>query len=180
MHKNQRKLEIARRSAKVAEHYLAGLTQEEIAAKLGVGKATVSRDLKRIHARWQEIAIDAREEWVRKELARLLIVEREAWRGWKRSLKDRQVRTTKQTESGTEETEKVEGQAGDPTFLARVLDCIRRRADLLGLDAPTRSELSGPGGSPITLAAGQLTDDELERIAGGGGPGALEPPQGSP
>ena len=50
---------------------------------------------------------------------------------------------------------------GNQGAIDRVLRILERRAKLLGLDAPQRRELSGPGGGPIEV--GNMTDDE--RIA---------------
>lgn len=162
------------RAREAAELYLKGLTQPAIAKRLGVGLATVNRDLKKIHADWQATACEARGAWVGKELARLALVEREAWEAWRASQKDREVISVKKTDEGTERTVRREGQAGDPAFLRRVLDCIARRCDLLGLNAPQRQEHTGPGGGPIPLAAVQLTDEQLYAIAQGGSQGVIE------
>ena len=160
------------RAREVAELYLRGLTQPAIAKRLGVGLATVNRDLKKIHADWQATACEARGAWVGKELARLALVEREAWKAWRKSQQDHEVISVKKTEGGIERTVRREGQAGDSVFLRRVLDVINKRCELLGLNAPTRQEHTGPNGGPIPLAAVQLTDEQLEIIAEAGSPGA--------
>ena len=52
----------------------------------------------------------------------------------------------------TESIEKTSmGQAGDPRFLAGVQWCIERRCKIIGIDAPTKSELTGAGGKPLTV-----------------------------
>jgi len=175
---SQRRIAKAERSLKVAELHLKGMPQKAIAKRLGVGVATVNRDLKAVHARWQEFAVESRDAWVGKELQRIALVEREAWRGWRRSLKDREIVNTKKTSGGdgtkAEASKRTEGQAGGPQFLGRVLDCIARRCDLLGLDAPQRQEHTGPGGGPIQLTAVQYTDEQLSAIIAGGSQGAIE------
>jgi hypothetical protein len=171
---SRKRLAKADRSLKAAELHLQGLPHRAIAKRLGVGVATVHRDLKAVHARWQDIAVQSRDAWVSKELARLTLVERAAWKAWRASQKDREVITVKKTDEGTERTVRREGQAGDPAFLRRVLDCIARRCELLGLNAPTRQEHTGPNGGPIPLAAVQLTDEQLYAIAQGGSQGVIE------
>lgn len=175
---SQRRLAKAERSLKVAELHLTGMPQKAIAKHLGVGVATVNRDLKAVHARWQQFAVESRNAWVAKEIERLNLVEREAWRGWRRSQKDKEKTAVKKTDTGTERTITREGQAGDPQFLRRVLDCITRRCDLLGLNAPQRQEHTGPGGGPIPLTAVQMTDEQLAAIAQRGSQGAPETPEG--
>lgn len=54
----------------------------------------------------------------------------------------------------------------------RVLKIMERRAKLLGLDAPTRHALGGDGDAPPIKSVNNmqgLTDEQLERIAAGGG-----------
>lgn len=160
--------------------HLQGVAQKVIAERLGCGVATVNRDLKKVLAYWQEAAADSRQSWVAKELSRIALVETEAWRGWRRSLKNREIVNTKKTsgpgETKAEASKRTEGQAGDPQFLRRVLDCSARRSELLGLNAPQRQEHTGPAGGPIQLTAVQYTDEQLSAIVSGGGQGALAPP----
>ena len=175
---SRRRLALADRALKAAELHLQGMPQRAIAAKLGCGVASVNRDLKAVLDHWQAAATDSREAWVAKELGRLGLVEKEAWRGWKRSLKDHEVINTKKTSGGgdtkAEASKRTEGQAGDPQFLRRVLDCVTRRCELLGLNAPQRQEHTGPGGGPIQLTAVQYTDEQLSAIIAGGSQGAIE------
>lgn len=42
---------------------------------------------------------------------------------------------------------------GEAVAVDRVLKIMERRAKLLGLDAPDRAELAGPGGGPIPVAS---------------------------
>jgi hypothetical protein len=58
---------------------------------------------------------------------------------------------------------------GDEKAIARLLSIMDRRAKLLGLDAPSRRELSGPEGGPIAtqmvpLDLSMLTNEELELL----------------
>ncbi|HKJ76511.1 MAG TPA: hypothetical protein VKA64_04830, partial [Gammaproteobacteria bacterium] len=41
---------------------------------------------------------------------------------------------------------------GDPQAVEKALKVSERRARLLGIDAPTRGELSGPGGGPLEVS----------------------------
>jgi hypothetical protein len=62
---------------------------------------------------------------------------------------------------------------GDPRANDVLLRVSARRAALLGLDAPTKTEVSGPNGSPIELADARARLAEgLARIAAGSEPGA--------
>jgi hypothetical protein len=53
-------------------------------------------------------------------------------------------------------------QNGDEKAVDRVLRIAERRAKLLGLDAPTRRELSGPDGGPIES---EVTYEDLSRLS---------------
>lgn len=52
-------------------------------------------------------------------------------------------------------------EAGDPRAAMAYLRAEERLARLLGLDAPDRSEVSGPGGTPITYSASDPTPEAL-------------------
>ncbi|MHB8867449.1 MAG: hypothetical protein ACYC6T_08080 [Thermoleophilia bacterium] len=53
---------------------------------------------------------------------------------------------------------------GNPAAIDRVLKILERRARILGIDAPERRELSGPGGGPIQHE--HHTETELDREIG--------------
>jgi hypothetical protein len=52
-------------------------------------------------------------------------------------------------------------QSGDEKAVDRALRIMERRARLLGLDAPSRGELSGPDGSPLALDLTGLSHEQL-------------------
>lgn len=59
---------------------------------------------------------------------------------------------------------------GDLKAIETVLKVITQRSRLFGLDAPVRTEVSGPDGGAIPLGAGSLTElNKLIEIAGQGG-----------
>lgn len=55
-------------------------------------------------------------------------------------------------------------RSGDYSATDRAVRIIERECRLLGLDQPVRTELPGPGGTPVQVRAGGL--DELERLIG--------------
>ena len=56
----------------------------------------------------------------------------------------------------------LNAQAGDVHALAACMKIMERRARMLGLDAPARTELTGKNGGPIeTKTERDLTDEEL-------------------
>ncbi|MEU5420365.1 hypothetical protein [Streptomyces sp. NPDC020667] len=59
---------------------------------------------------------------------------------------------------------KLAVRSGDYWATDRAVRIIERECRLLGLDQPVRTELSGPGGTPVNVEAGGL--GELERLVG--------------
>lgn len=73
---------------------------------------------------------------------------------------------------------------GDPEAAHVVIAAVRQRAKLFGLEAPNRTELSGPNAGPVHFNLSDLSDDQLDLLASGagalpgdaGGPEAAEGP----
>lgn len=170
----QRQLILAERRQQAARLYMQGLSYEQIGDRLGVHKSQISRDLAKVRQEWRESADRATGEWVAQELARLEAIEAEAWAAWKRSTQDRQTVTKETGPRGgamvtVKTTTRTDGQAGDAALLAKVLDCVKQRREMLGLDVPKRTEVSGPDGGPIPVTrVEELTDEQLLRIAARG------------
>lgn len=147
----RKRSEVARDRRVIGRMYLKGATQMAIAAELGISQATVSNDLKHIQAEWQAANIADIDRRKREELAKIDALELEYWDAWARSCENAEVETTKMVGSSpekpdrAEKTKRVEGQAGDPRFLAGVQWCIERRCKLLGIDAPHAVDLTSAG-----------------------------------
>ena len=138
------------RRYKVAERYLKGEQQYDLARAFGVTQAQISYDLKAIRGWWRASAIkdfDARQD---QELEKVDLLERTAWAAWERSLQPREMTLTEQTEGGEvpdgqgkvrpkSPTRKAsvrrENQAGDPRFLEQIQKCIDKRCAILGIGA---------------------------------------------
>jgi predicted transcriptional regulator len=148
-----------------AEMYIRGKTQYEIASELGISQGQVNYDLKAIQAQWRESTTMNLDEAKGRELARLDELERTFWNAWEASKMER-TKSRQETDGSKKDgkltvkkasTEK-EQRDGNPAFLAGVLSCIDRRCKLLGLDAPTKSELTGKDGGPIRTENTQKPD----------------------
>lgn len=72
-------------------------------------------------------------------------------------------------------------EAGDQGAIDRLIRLEARRAALLGLDAPTRTELTGAAGAPVSIDARTDILGRLAGLAAGGAPpaGAGTIPPGS-
>lgn len=157
-----------------ARMYLEGKSQWEIAGFLGVSVMCVHRDLKKLSHRWTakaDIDFDAKKA---EELAKLDRVERTAWEAWDKSCKQKEIKGSKARDGGIkgsfdEAWERQEERDGDPRFLEIVYKCILKRMETLGLDAPKKLVVSGPGGGPIEHEHTHETeqDREIARLLAG-------------
>jgi transcriptional regulator with XRE-family HTH domain len=168
--KNQLHQRLDRRR-QVAQLYSRGLSQVEIAERLGVSQPTVSNDLKVLRAEWLPSALTDFNQAKAQELAKIDNLEREAWTAWQRSCGPLEVRHQRTEETrplllkmgggkgkrGKRKQVKAEqdrlrlvkriidttvkGQAGDMRFLRLVGHCITARLRIL---MPAKLELSVP------------------------------------
>lgn len=125
--------------SEIARFYLQGITQIEMAERLGINKNTVTADLKIIQARWRESALVDINEARQIEMARIDQLEREYWRAWENSLRDK---ITAYTNNQRGNSGKKEQQFGDPRYLQGVQWCIEKRCKILGIDAPDKIEIN--------------------------------------
>lgn len=154
--------ELARDRRNISDLYLQGRLQADIAAKLNISQSTVSRDITWLQAQWLTSSLVNINKVKSKELAKIDRLEREYWTAWERSCEDAETLTQKtkgkvekrQDDDGrfvaerpAEATKTSKGQAGDPRFLAGIQWCIERRCKILGVDAPTRADLTTKGES---------------------------------
>ena len=145
MGRGRDRAQLTRDRRRIADLYLQGKLQAEIAGKLGIDQSTVSRDLKALHREWQQSALVDIDKAKGQELARIDRLEREYWTAWQRSCED--AETVRQEGTKAEGPSKIiktaKGQAGDPRFLQGVQWCIERRCKILGIDAPEKREHTG-------------------------------------
>lgn len=165
-----RKTAIAERRKHVADLYVQGYMQWQIAEKLNVTQGTICTDLQRLHKEWRESRIrdfDAARELEIQKLDRL---EREAWAAWERSQKPSQSAEFKDDALNTPTKKRVKNQNGDPRFLVVVHQCIASRRALLGLDAlpPLPKEDTDGSAKPterLVSLITELRDREREETA---------------
>jgi hypothetical protein len=117
---------VAERRRKVAAMDLRHVDQLDIAQALGVDRSTVSRDITALRTSWRVDAAADVQERIAREDAELDSMER-----------DCAIEFAKSKDRG---------------WLQTRLAIKDRRASLLGLDAPKRTEISGRNGGPIDLA----------------------------
>jgi transcriptional regulator with XRE-family HTH domain len=105
--------ELAHDRLEISRLYLRGLTQAEIAARMGVSQPQICYDLRLVRRGWQASAVKEWGERLAEETARLNMVEHENWEAWHRS--------------------KEGGRDGNPRFLNGALSCIAQRVRLFSL-----------------------------------------------
>jgi len=153
------KSQIARDRRKIADQYLQGIIQADIAEGLGIHQSTVSRDIKALQIEWQKSALVDINSKKAKELAKIDRLEREYWLAWERSCEDAEiVRQEARDKKINKVIKTAKGQAGDPRFLSGVERCIERRCKILGIDAPEKHEITGRDGNAVDIKVTILDD----------------------
>jgi len=156
------KFEVSQRRLKIAELHLQGKPGFEIAQIVGVSPAQVCKDLKRISLEWKEKRIEDIDQVKSHELSKLDLMEKKAWSEYersrevktKKSLKKRGVTTNLGKTLGTDEKEQTfteEQQLGDPRYLTIILECISKRAKIIGYEAAQK----------VSLGFSDMSDQQL-------------------
>lgn len=144
----------------ILDYWREGLNQTEIASKVGISRPQVSYDLKILFQRFREATMDKLFDNRLAELAKLDHLESTAWEAWERSCLNAEkevIVSGKAIEiSGDGDaspaltvTRTTEGQVGDPRFLEIVRKCVEDRRKIFGLDAPSKTELTGANGKDL-------------------------------
>lgn len=172
----------------VADLYLQGLTQIEVAARLQISQATVSHMLKAAREEWKVSAMLDISDRITQETMKLDRLERAAhlayvksclpsWRGVGEpppglspaKLKKWQDDRVKERAAKVEELLALplwelivrdEARIGDNALLKTLLAIIDRRIKLWGADAPTRTVISGDPDNPIQVQHRGKTEAE--------------------
>ena len=175
------RLRVLERRKRVAELYMRGHSQWEIARRVDCTQSTVSLDLVEIRKMWIESAAMDFHARQAQELAKIDRLEIIAEKAWRRSCQDAEIRysgktTGRTTNNGTplpdleKEYVTVKGQAGDPRFLERIAWCIEERTKILGILAALKVHLGGDKNAPPveTTVNGDvtvvLTGEVMERL----------------
>ncbi len=134
-----------------------GVTQARIATLLAedlgveISQPTVSRALSRTRRQVQKALADRAEQEALLQLSQLDHVQDEAMTQWERSKRDAQETITTMSSpdddgegsGGISQTTRTKGQTGDPRLLQRAMEAMEGRRRILGIDAPSKQEVSG-------------------------------------
>lgn len=126
------------RRKRVADRYLEGMTQWEIARLENVDQATIQNDLSVVHRMWREQAIQSIEQHKNKELAWVQKLENEAREEWKKSvdrIEETETTTTKETDTSVETTIRrvTTKKLADTRYMDQMRWCSEMRCKILGL-----------------------------------------------
>ncbi len=139
--------------------YLGGMWQTDIAKKLGMSQAQVSRDIKAAHDEWAKRTSYNLDAEKAKRLAEIDNLERLYAMGYARTVGTHKV-VTKETGTGFEggtfdkTVIKTEKLAGETAFLNGLAWCISERCRILGTYAATKQITAQV--PPKLLAAAQI------------------------
>lgn len=167
----------------ITKWYLQGWTQAKIAEELGLARSQIAYDLKKIQQQWIKNTTIELDEHKGKELAKIDLVEAEAWEAWIKSKEKYkqesaiargihreldEAKNKKEVATSIDKSTKTEDQYGNPKYLELVMKCIERRCKMLGIDAPQKHEHTGNNGEPIeinkNIDLSHLTFDELLKL----------------
>lgn len=148
------------------QHTLDTITQE-LKERYGieVSIATVSNDISMMRQLYKDRAVETIEQMVDREVQKLdmledIAAERSQPSTYILGLDECDADVVSALEKAADEQSKR-----DDKYVDQMLKIQDRRSRLLGLDKPTRVELSGRDGAPIGVH--QVSDADLERIAAG-------------
>jgi len=143
---------IAERRKRVAELYLEGKWQTEIAKIVGVTQQQVSHDLGVLRRLWIQSSLINIDKIKAKELAKIDRLESEHWKAWFSSVGEK-IRTTETSGGKNDDEVKTETKidAGDPRFLQGIQWCIAKRCEIFGLNAPFKLDTTSKGESTRPL-----------------------------
>lgn len=166
----------------IGSQVIRGCPQVKIAEALAkvrpyrISRSQVRDDIHLLLKRWREEGIGLLGSAVDVALRKLDALEADLWDEWDKS-KTAQTRTSlrrktrggQPTGTGPAETDQsavTTSAVGNPAIVRAILEVIDRRAKLLGLDAPARHELSGPGGAPIATvnASVPVTEEHADAL----------------
>lgn len=174
------------RRKQVAQMYLQGKTQWDIARAISVSQSLVCQDLKAIREQWLASMLQDFDEKKAQELAKIDNIEEVAWIGYHRSCEDAETKRTT-TEQRLDEEEQsadgdkkpkgrkkagkskmttvkiiedivIKGQAGDKGFLATVQWCVEMRCKIFNFIKPDKQN------NVVVINWDQLAQDAMKEM----------------
>lgn len=159
--------EIERDREEIGRLYLRGTTQQAISNYLNdkyykdnpLSRQMVTYDIRVIVARWVKASVNHIDQRKAIELSKVDHLEITYWEAWEKSNLNAESETTEEIQTldpqglaglvpqRIKKNKRVAGQSGNPAFLQGVQWCIGKRCEILGLDAPKKTDLTTAGES---------------------------------
>lgn len=148
----------------IAKH----LNQITVADGYKVSHITVHKDAKKILEEWREQRSEMITNLVDREIAKLDMMEFEAWQAWEKSKGGRsrtkvrggRIQNGQLVSSDPGSAERImENTQGDPRYMMIILQCMDKRRELLGYGAAKRVEHSGS----VSISTVQLDEDGIKK-----------------
>ena len=170
------KLEIAMRRRRVAAMFLKGYSDcTEIADALNETPKVIAKDVEIIKEEWRTESVEDYAFYVNQMAAKIDAVEREAWKEWEESKKEKVIKTTEREMEGAGETGgeqaiksqrlelKTEKRCGDPRYMEVIQWCYQQRLKLYGLDVLRVAQTTPDGQQEAhyTLAVQDMTRETI-------------------
>jgi hypothetical protein len=167
-----------RRRSFVAMLTLQGMSIEAIhdalvkAGEPHCSTRTIRHDLEHLESQWQKQSMKSIDTQKWRKFESLNLVARKAWDSFTRSQQDEVVVSEKHyvAKDGSplvERTERKRGQAGDPRFLAIILDVHREQSELLGLKEVAPLFNLNVEGAQLPSIVARFIEEQSELAAGG-------------
>ena len=158
--KQQRQIDLQ----KEIELYAQGWTQQQIADEMGLSQPVIKRDLDEVAQLALSNATQAIGMVKARQLANLTLTVKEMWDEYERSKDETTIttNTVQQSSAGKypgtthRAINRTERRFGDPRYIMTMLKAEDQIAKLMGLYAPTKTELAGING-------GQAEDVDARR-----------------
>lgn len=169
----------------IAKLYVKGVTQMDMAKRLGVSQGQISTDLKKLLRQWETTRLDDIDRYKNEQLVRINIIEAEMHEAWEKSKITKKVVINKSKSgkmlddidpvtgkkikvqmdeywrAGTTEEEPI---AGDMQYMNGMMWCVQERAKLLGLYAPKKIANTDPTGEHEAQSAKEILGDIIGGI----------------
>jgi len=133
-------LELENRRRQINALLIANFKPNQIARRLGIPTSAVARDIQAINQEWREKMLLDFADLKAKELARLDIIEQEAWDAWYESRRQQVVTevAVQNSPRGEKTSTKRRDERRDPDgrYLEIIMKCSTQRQKMLGLDQP--------------------------------------------
>ena len=131
-----------------------------------LGFRSIWLEVRRLHKMWEQEAVAMVDANKNQMLGVLRKQEVELWTAWEKSKTEVTKQTLTKREGGTGGAKDMKSAVkvsayGDPAIMRLILDVQRQKAELLGLNAAKKTELSGPNGGAIPVKTSALSPEEL-------------------